>query len=348
MKRITLGGLVPNPFKKHILNGRIDEEKVKAIKQSASKTSFWENWVVRKHGDEYQLVFGHHRLQAALDLYGVAHRVSVQIVAYTDEQMAIALVNENATQTEHYQEREDVIRLFRDNLRSGNFKCQYLSGDRTGIKGSLKKHECGSVNCVLAALGENVWSRTVVGDTLSMIDSLDNSVKVYVDIHGHEGSSNREPGTISVTAAKEIRRLPKEVQVKVFPLVAVQGPTPRNSFGRVDSGLRVYAVKEALAEVKAGADPIATFTRVRRERDDEFLKDGNSEANRLTRKIHSFQGELGHGWVPQELIAFRDSLDELTRTELISALMDLRDRCNDLAKKLAMPEAKKLSVTRSA
>ena len=67
MKRVKvqLKDLKPNPYKKDIRGGFIDEIVVEQIKESASKTSFWEQWVVREK-DAFELAFGHHRLAAAI------------------------------------------------------------------------------------------------------------------------------------------------------------------------------------------------------------------------------------------------------------------------------------------
>jgi len=58
-----------------IQGGRIDSLVVKQIQESASKTSFWEQWVVRKNGDGYEIAFGHHRLAAAIELFGKNYEV---------------------------------------------------------------------------------------------------------------------------------------------------------------------------------------------------------------------------------------------------------------------------------
>jgi len=50
MKRISvkLSELKPNPYKKFIRGGEIDETVVTQIMESVQRTSFWEQWVVRE------------------------------------------------------------------------------------------------------------------------------------------------------------------------------------------------------------------------------------------------------------------------------------------------------------
>src|SRR5690242_13637785 len=111
MNRVTvaLSDLKPNPFKKDICGGRLDPEVVSQIKESATKTSFWEQWVVRKTDAGYEMAFGHHRLQAAIELFGAAHRVGVQLEDYSDEQMMIALADENSGDEASTEERVDTV-----------------------------------------------------------------------------------------------------------------------------------------------------------------------------------------------------------------------------------------------
>src|SRR5579862_7619144 len=86
-----------NPFKKSV-QPTLDKKVVQELKSSIETTSLWEQWVVRKNKDgDLELAFGHHRLQAAIELFGKSKEVSVQLERYDDATMLKAMANENGS-----------------------------------------------------------------------------------------------------------------------------------------------------------------------------------------------------------------------------------------------------------
>jgi hypothetical protein len=74
--------------------------------------------------------------------------------------MLIALADENAGDTESVEAQVDVIRTSRAFLLEHPEACKYLSDSLTGIhKGGDKKHEHGSVRCLVEFLGDASWNR---------------------------------------------------------------------------------------------------------------------------------------------------------------------------------------------
>jgi len=95
--KVRLADIRPNPFKKEIDGGAINEEQVARLVEGYKQTTFHENLLARKVGDTYQLVYGHHRLEAAKRVYGKDHVINLLVVDYSDEQMVIDLCRENLT-----------------------------------------------------------------------------------------------------------------------------------------------------------------------------------------------------------------------------------------------------------
>jgi ParB-like nuclease family protein len=197
MKRITvaLKDLKPNPFKIEITDGYISPQIVAQIKESATATSFWEQWVVRENSwGEYELAFGHHRRAAAIELFGENHEVSVQLEDYTDDQMFIAMADENAGSGHLYVEVCNVVSVARDRIIEDPTRCKLKDqllvaarpanpspkrGRRSGEQGcAVGKH--GSAACVSAYLGEVNWSLTRVKELLQLEDGLDRSILTSV------------------------------------------------------------------------------------------------------------------------------------------------------------------------
>ncbi len=95
--KLNILHIKPNPYRDMDIDP-INEEAVESLKRSIEDHDFWNGLLVRKQDKEYQLVFGHHRLEAAKRA-GITE-VEVPIVRWDDGQMVQAMAAENATQRE--------------------------------------------------------------------------------------------------------------------------------------------------------------------------------------------------------------------------------------------------------
>ena len=65
--KITLKNIKPNPYR-DLQRNPLRRDKVEALIGSINDTGYWDNCVVRKNeAGEYELAYGHHRLQAAIE-----------------------------------------------------------------------------------------------------------------------------------------------------------------------------------------------------------------------------------------------------------------------------------------
>lgn len=64
LTKLRLGDVRPNPFR-DIANYRLSADKVASLRASIHSTGFWPGVLIREDAGEYQLLFGHHRLEAA-------------------------------------------------------------------------------------------------------------------------------------------------------------------------------------------------------------------------------------------------------------------------------------------
>jgi hypothetical protein len=94
---VTLGQLRDNPtrnFKHHT----IDFEKIGRILSNMRSHGLFHNLLVRPHPrlpEVYQLAFGHHRLRAALALFGPECETVVQCGDYSDRDLVLLQLHEN-------------------------------------------------------------------------------------------------------------------------------------------------------------------------------------------------------------------------------------------------------------
>jgi ParB/RepB/Spo0J family partition protein len=87
-----LNKIVPNPFRM-LEKYPYREEKLVALQSSIKETGFWSGVIARRHGDKFQLAFGHHRVEAAR-LVGL-ETVPLDVRDLTDEQMLKLMAREN-------------------------------------------------------------------------------------------------------------------------------------------------------------------------------------------------------------------------------------------------------------
>lgn len=93
---IQISKIVPNPFRRFDLYP-IDKDEVERLVVSMDEVDFFRP-IVRQVGDEYQLVFGHHRL-AAFMRSGIPE-INAELVDWTDDEMLAAMARENLVRHE--------------------------------------------------------------------------------------------------------------------------------------------------------------------------------------------------------------------------------------------------------
>lgn len=241
--KVQLKDLKPNPYKKDIQGGLIDPEVVARIKESANKTSFWEQWVVREVGTKYELAFGHHRLVAAKELFGGSYEVSVQLEDYSDEQMLVALADENAGDEESPAAQMDVVRIAREYIIEHPEACKFqvIQRESDEKRGGNNPHEHGSNRCVAAFLGEANWNQPKVS-RLSAMDTLAPEAKALIapPTGSREGGHGTRPGELGQQAAVALTRLSKPAQVAAAKVIS-----------KTEEVISKAAVERAVKEVVA-------------------------------------------------------------------------------------------------
>jgi len=90
--KVLVKDLKPNPYRK-IDKYPIDRTKVESLKESINQTGFWDNILSRKENGEYQIAYGHHRLQAIKEL-GI-EEIDIPVKEIDDATMIKIMANEN-------------------------------------------------------------------------------------------------------------------------------------------------------------------------------------------------------------------------------------------------------------
>jgi hypothetical protein len=109
---IEVNKIKPNPFKKFINSGKLDNDTIEMLIEGYKQTIFHENLCARENKHkELELVYGHHRIEAVKRLYGKNYKISIKVYSqdeFSDEAMLIDMIRENLTQRSRGQDYTDI------------------------------------------------------------------------------------------------------------------------------------------------------------------------------------------------------------------------------------------------
>lgn len=131
--KIKVSKLKPNPFR-DIKHYPIDQEKIDSLKASIEDTGFWDNLLCRKSGDNYEIAYGHHRLEAVRQM-GLTD-VDIPVKDLDDETMLRIMANENRSE---YQSSpvviHETVKQVKEYLDAQLAKCEKWTTSDKNIKG---------------------------------------------------------------------------------------------------------------------------------------------------------------------------------------------------------------------
>lgn len=104
-KQVVVGSILPNPFR-YMDRYPIDEEKIESLIGSMERTGFWDNVVARQRSGKTELAYGHHRWIAFKRKYGKKALMNLVIRDLSDEDMLRVMADENANEYGHSAEVE--------------------------------------------------------------------------------------------------------------------------------------------------------------------------------------------------------------------------------------------------
>ncbi len=94
MARFKIRDISPNPFR-HIGRYPIRRDKIAALRESLRATGFWGNIVARPKNGKVEIAYGHHRLAALKEEYGLNEEVDLIVRKLGDEAMLQIMAREN-------------------------------------------------------------------------------------------------------------------------------------------------------------------------------------------------------------------------------------------------------------
>ena len=116
--KLKISQLNPNPFKKHISKGKLNQDQVNSLKANMKKLGLMDAIPVVKIGDKYHVVSHHHRLEALRQEFNKNYEVDVVLRNYDNETMLRGMVTENITQRAgDFREIKENLALIRSELK---------------------------------------------------------------------------------------------------------------------------------------------------------------------------------------------------------------------------------------
>jgi len=197
---MKLNDIHPNPYKKWISGGELNQEQVDRLKANLKELGHMGAVPVVKIKNKHHMVSHHHRVEALKQMYGVDYEVEVTVHDYSDDQLFRGMVIENITQRkgEFREETENLVatRKYLKEINrpdSGQLKSKRKDG-RGGRIGEL-----GSVRHIQEWLN-GIMSRGRISQLLQIFDALDPELYKQVE-KTQKGPSERRGKVISETQA---------------------------------------------------------------------------------------------------------------------------------------------------
>lgn len=193
----------PNPFKKEIGGGKLNEEQIEKIKANLKELGFMGSLTVFKRDEKHYLVSGHHRLQACKEVFGDDYEIDVDVKEYNDEQILRGMVVENLTQRSgEFKEETANVLVVRKYLLS----CKDLYNLPKGRRTDLGEHIGSRQIAEWISKDSTVMSHTKVAQLLSIADNLDEGLQAEVE-KTHKGSAERRGEVLSFVQAEMLSKV---------------------------------------------------------------------------------------------------------------------------------------------
>jgi len=234
--KLKLSQLKPNPFKKQINKGKLDNDQIKRLKSNIKELGLMGSIPVRKTDDGYEAISHHHRIQALKEVHGKDYEVEVNIKGYDYEQMMRGMFVENITQRiDDFKEVNENLQMVQNELKSGRI-LSVQTPDRKSTGGRPKGSiEAGSIRDVERWVNKNgeLLKKSQIAMHLQINNNLAPELKAKIEkTHTGDTSKRTDENVLGQTQAdylssfedkKEQKYLFKALKKTKEPRVREQG-----------------------------------------------------------------------------------------------------------------------------
>ncbi len=211
--KLEINQIKPNPFKKEINKGRLDQETVKKIQSNMKELGLFGALPVFLKDGTYHLISGHHRLEAVKREFGKDYKINVTVHNYSEENVLRGMIVENLTQRDNeFKEEMANLLLIRKHLKKIWSLSDHIS--------KTKPYEPGSCSDIVNWLNKNnyeVMSPTKIKSILRIGENLKPELLEMVGKAKH--CIGNEEGVIPVKDADMLSSIEPEEQEEVLQLI---------------------------------------------------------------------------------------------------------------------------------
>lgn len=270
--KLKLSELNPNPYKKEIDAGELDEDNIKKLMSNLNELGMMGALPIVQISKKYHLVYGHHRVEALKRVFGIDYQVDVKLHDYSEDQLLRGMVIENLTQRDN-EFKQEMFNLLAIRKHLKEHPAQTLSdqANRKDIKGVCDAGSSKDISNWLDKNSGSVMKMTKIKDILRIADNLNKELLEEVKKQSHAtGEKEEDDKTIGVKVATALSSFKDEQEQKDLSNAIKQS---RDQHGnKVRKNLTHYkkAPDEIKQKVRQGTLDIADI-------EDETLKEELTE-----------------------------------------------------------------------
>jgi hypothetical protein len=324
--KLQLSQLQPNPFKKEINNGKLNETQIDAIRANLKELGLMGSLPVFQKDGQYFLISGHHRVEALKREFGKQYQIEVTIHDYSEDNILRGMIVENLSQrgNDFREELENVV-LIQKHLETA---CSPNEQARKDVKGI---NDNGSVRDIANWLNKHgtVMAIGRISQLISMHSNL--APEVLEKVKKASPGGDIEPGTIPQKDAIALTHIQPEEQEKLANIVLNSGITdgiertklintyrdlPEDERKEVLEGTKdITTLKKGVQEPKSPGEMNLVFQKK--------ATDLIVEMRNLRQTLNTFRTQkLWHNFTPHQRSSLRDRLTNVHKeyTNLIHEL----------------------------
>jgi hypothetical protein len=293
--KLKLSDLKPNPFKKDINGGKLNEEQILKIQANMADLGLMGALPVFKKGNQYHLISGHHRAEALRRVKGKDFEVEVVVHNYSEENVLRGMVVENLTQRmgEFVEEKENLL-LIRAWLKKN--VAVHSANSQNKNPRPQNNPEAGSVRDIAAWLNRKgeVMSTGKICNILNIADRLAPELQEKVGKASTTSLKNQEEEVLPVKTAEVLATIEdQDEQVAIANIVMDTEKFPSNLERTKAISLFKELSPEEKEKVLEGKVDLSTARR-----SDDVLSGGemalrfNKKANELVLEMRTLRKTL--------------------------------------------------------
>lgn len=335
--KLSVSEILPNPFKKQINGGKLDEDTVAKIRSNIQELGLMGALPVFKKDGRFYLVAGHHRLEALKREYGKEYKVEVAVHDYSQDNVLRGMVIENLSQRNgEFREETANLVLVRGYLQQHPETPVRLADKRDSLGRVNHDITPGSVRHISQWLDKNtgdVMKESKIADLLKIHDRLAPELQEKVDKKSHSSKLEEHSEVLGVKDASYIASIADhDEQIAIAKIVQ---DSNLNQPARIELIQKFKNLsEEQRQEVVSGETNILDLKNAGQ----EVLSSGemslrfNKRANELViemrdlrRTLSQFRRErLFEQFTPKQRESFRDRLLTV-RTEYAALITELEE-----------------------